>query len=227
MRKQLSSGTAVEIVTGAGTSGAPERGLVIVPDIWGLRDLFVEHCERLAAETGWTVACFEPFGRQDLPGADAPDGFAARGEALAAADDADLLADAVEAADLTGAEHVGIIGFCMGGMYAMKAASTGRFDRVVSFYGMAHVQDAWKGPGQGDPVEMIRDNPDVQVVAFIGTEDPFVPADHMDDLEAAGVVVHRYEGADHGFVHDPSRPTHRADDAADAWSKALAFLSGE
>jgi dienelactone hydrolase len=45
-------------------------------------------------------------------------------------------------------------------------------------------------------------------------------------LEAAGVTVVRYAGADHGFVHDPDRPVHRADDAADAWRKAVAFLSG-
>ena len=37
----------------------------------------------------------------------------------------------------------------------------------------------------------------------------------------------RYEGADHGFVHDPSRPAHRADDAADAWSRVLAFLPSD
>ena len=43
--------------------------------------------------------------------------------------------------------------------------------------------------------------------------------------EAAGVTVLRYEGADHGFVHDPSRPAHRAEDAADAWQQAIAFLS--
>jgi len=35
----------------------------------------------------------------------------------------------------------------------------------------------------------------------------------------------RYEGADHGFVHDDTRPTHRAEDAADAWRRAIAFLS--
>ena len=33
-----------------------------------------------------------------------------------------------------------------------------------------------------------------------------------------------YPDADHGFVHDPERPAHRADDAADAWRRALAFL---
>ena len=48
----------------------------------------------------------------------------------------------------------------------------------------------------------------------------------IDELEAAGATVVRYEGADHGFVHDPARPTHRADDAADAWDRVLEFPHG-
>ena len=48
----------------------------------------------------------------------------------------------------------------------------------------------------------------------------------IDDLEATGAGVERYEGAEHGFVHDPSRPAHRPDDAADAWQRAIAFLTG-
>jgi carboxymethylenebutenolidase len=59
-----------------------------------------------------------------------------------------------------------------------------------------------------------------------GTADPWVGADGLAALEDAGVEVVRYEGADHGFAHDPSRPAHRPDDAADAWSRAVAFLTG-
>jgi carboxymethylenebutenolidase len=62
-------------------------------------------------------------------------------------------------------------------------------------------------------------------MAIIGTVDRWTPAADVDELEAAGVTVHRYEGADHGFVHDDSRPAHRADDAADAWQRAITFLS--
>ena len=41
----------------------------------------------------------------------------------------------------------------------------------------------------------------------------------------AGVTVVRYEGADHGFVHDDTRPAHRPDGARGGWSRAIAFLS--
>jgi hypothetical protein len=68
-------------------------------------------------------------------------------------DDDDHLRDLVEAADATGCDRVGLIGFCMGGMYCFKAARSDRFDRIASFYGMIRLPEAWKGPGQGEPLD--------------------------------------------------------------------------
>ena len=121
-------------------------------------------------------------------------------------------------------------------MYALKASADGRFSRVVSFYGMVHVPPAWAGPGQRDPLQALqgalasepaqgeRGSDQVRVMAVIGSEDGYTPPPDVQELIDVGVHVEQYEGADHGFVHDPSRPTHRADDAADAWTKALEFL---
>ena len=220
MRIELPSGTPAELVS---VDGA-ERGLVIVPDLWGLRPLFDEHCKELSRRTGWSVIAVEPFPGEDLPGPDAEDGYTRRSEALARADDAALFADLQVAADLTGADRVGVMGFCMGGMYALKATATGRFDRAVSFYGMVRLPDAWKGAGQGEPLDALARRGSCQALELVGTSDTFVPLEDMDALEGAGVEVVRYEGAEHGFVHDASRPTHRPDDAADAWRRALEFL---
>ena len=63
MREQLPSGTPVEVVR----VGAPAAGLVVVPDIFGLRDLFDDLVARLSAENGWSVAAFEPFPDQSPP----------------------------------------------------------------------------------------------------------------------------------------------------------------
>ena len=63
------------------------------------------------------------------------------------------------------------------------------------------------------------------LLLLAGTADPWVPEEDMAALEAAGVEVVRYDGADHGFAHDPTRDAHRADDAADAWRRAIAHLS--
>jgi carboxymethylenebutenolidase len=222
MQIQLPSGTVAHIARAEGA----DRALVVLPDIWGLRPLFEDMCHDLSARTGWSVVAIEPFPGRELPGAADPDGPARRFEAMAELSDDRLLSDAVAAADATGCERAGLIGFCMGGMYALKASATGRFDRVVAFYGMVKVPEAWQGPGQGEPLDALAGRGDTEVMAVVGGEDEWTPADHLGELEEAGVTVVTYEGADHGFVHDPSRPAHRAADAADAWDRALAFLDG-
>lgn len=222
METTLLSGTAVM----AHLTDDAERGLVIVPDIWGLRDLYAHMVDDLAQRTGWSVVAIEPFPGQHLPGAAEPTGFEERSAALRSIDDERLLGDAAAAAGLTGCEHVGLIGFCMGGMYALKSAAAGRFDRVAAFYGMIRVPDAWSGPGQGQPLDAVAARGATDVMAIIGTVDVWTPPEDVDALEALGATVVRYQGADHGFVHDPERPAHRPDDAADAWERVLAFLAG-
>ena len=136
-----------------------------------------------------------------------------------------VLADVLAAADATECETVVLTGFCMGGMYTIKAAATGRFHRAAAFYGMIRLPEHWKGPGQGEPLELLAAGEPCPLLAVIGAEDPFTPPDDVAALEAAGAFTVVYEGADHGFVHDPVRPAHRADDAADAWARAIDFLS--
>ena len=113
----------------------------------------------------------------------------------------------------------------MGGMYTLKVVGTGRFDRHCSFYGMIRVPEAWQGPGQGEPLDALIAGEASSVLAIVGCDDAWTPPDEVSALEATGATVVRYEGADHGFVHDSSRPAHRADDAADAWSRALVWLT--
>jgi carboxymethylenebutenolidase len=217
MRISLPSGTTAEL---ARPDGEPSMGLVVIPDILGLRPLFDEHCARLAHDNGWVVCAFELFaGREHLT----------RDERMVAAkdnDDARILGDAVAAARATGCDRVGIMGFCMGGMYTLKSVRTGRFARSVAFYGMIRVPDYWHGPGQREPLDALAAGDTSSVLAIIGTADPFTPPEDLAALESTGVTTVRYEGADHGFAHDPSRPAHRADDAADAWRRAVEWLKG-
>ena len=220
--ESLPSGTAAYLARSEGA----QRGLVIVPDVWGLRPLFHELCDDLAARTGWSVGCFDPFAGRELPAEGEPDAGPSRFAVLPEVDDERVLGDAVDLADLTGCDRVGLIGFCMGGMYALKGSAVDRFDRVAAFYGMIHVPEAWQGPGQGDPLAAVQARGTTDVLLIAGSVDPYTPPEHLEELRQAGVDVVEYFGADHGFVHDSSRPTHRADDAADAWDRVLAFLAG-
>jgi len=210
----LPTGTAAHVVR---TEDAT-RGVVIIPDIGGLRPLFTDLCDRLAAEHGWSVACFEPWpGRTDLS-------LEERLASVGSLDDDVLLGDLIAAADALGVEPVAAIGFCMGGMFALKAAAVGRVDRAVSFYGMVRLPDHWSTATVGEPLEALDAELVAPILLLVGTEDPWVSAADADALEATGAEVVRYEGADHGFVHDASRPAHHAEHAADAWARVAAFL---
>jgi carboxymethylenebutenolidase len=199
----------------------PTQGLVLLPDIMDLRPLFDAHSQRLADEQGWAVANVEIWhghGELDLE---------ARLQSVGLLDDAALLADLAAAADLLEVEPVGVTGFCMGGMYALKAAGTGRFHRAVAFYGMLRVPSHWQGPHTIEPLDQLARPEACPAMAIVGGVDQWTPPDDVAAAEAAGVTVVRYPEADHGFVHDDTRPTHRADDAADAWARAIAFLRSD
>lgn len=217
MREVLPSGTAVEVVRPEGATA----GLVVVPDIGGLRPLFDDMVARLAAENGWAVGAFEVFpGQESIT-------LEERFAAMPSMSDERWVGDAVATADLLAVEPVGVLGFCMGGMVTMKAVATGRFHRAVPFYGMVRQPDGWHSATNGHAIDALHGAPGVgdRVLAVTGTADPYTPSDELDELEAAGVTVLRYEGAEHGFVHDADRPAHRAADAADAWERAVAWLT--
>jgi len=217
MRITLADGCPAELARPA-TVDEHTMGVVLFPDIMGLRPLFDDMCARLAADHGWVVCAPEPFpGREHLEVQD-------RLTAMSALDDAALRTTALAAADATGCATVVATGFCMGGMLTFKAAATGRFARAAAFYGMIRLPADWSGGSLHQPIDALAAPGRCPTLAIVGTADHFTPPVDVDDAESLGVEVVRYEGAEHGFVHDVSRPAHRVDDAADAWRRVVAFL---
>ena len=222
-------GTAVDAIH-ARPDGMPVGGLVLHPDVGGLRPLFDDLCRRLATH-GFAVCSPEPFARAPMEVRSAPE-MEARLGFLGQLDDDLQIGDLEAAADYLvvhdDVREVAVMGFCMGGMQTLKAAATGRFDRAVAFYGMIRPSDAWRGPKTRDVLATAADvRP---TLAIFGGQDALVPAADVEALRTAWaerpdceIVV--YPEADHAFVHAPERPVHRADDAADAWRRALEFLT--
>ena len=215
MRITLPSGTSAEMVS----HPHAKMGLVISTDIFGLRPLFDDMVNRLSTEWEMSVIAVDPF-----PGLQLGPEIEPRQAAVPHLDDNEKLRDQLEAADVLGTPTVGLLGFCLGGMYAFKAARSDRFARIVAFYGMITVPDMWKSPTQGEPLNMLISGYAESVMAILGGKDHYTPISDIDQLRSTGATVHYYPDAEHGFAHDPSRPTHRADDTADAFTKTKAWL---
>ena len=209
------SGTSAEIVH----HESPVMGLVVAPDIFGLRPLYDDMVARFSAEWGMSVVAVEPFPGVEL-GAEVEPRFAA----VPALDDAKNLRDLLEGADALGTDVVGLIGFCMGGMYCFKAARDERFARIASFYGMITLPEAWRSPTQGEPLGMLISGYAESVLAIVGEKDHYTPIVDIDQLRSTGAQVVLYPEAEHAFAHDASRPAHRPDDAADAFARAKDWL---
>jgi carboxymethylenebutenolidase len=223
-------GAEVATIHASPVGTAARAGVVVDPDIMGVRPLFDDLCARVASH-GYAVACPEPFARAaaEVRAAEDP---SVRMSAMRELDDDLQLDDLRRAADLLVArDHVTtvhVIGFCMGGMQTLKAAGSGRFARAVPFYGMIRVPADWRGGRLREPLDTAVDV--CPTLAIFGGNDPFTPPNDIDALRAAWadrpdceIVV--YPDAEHGFVHAPERPAHRPDDAADAWRRTLDWLA--
>ena len=219
MRSTLASGTPVELARPA-DGRAADRGLVLIPDIFGLRPLFDEHAQRIADEQGWAVAAVEPWpGREDLT-------IEERLAQVGTIDDSAILGDLAAAADLLEVEPVGVMGFCMGGMFTLKAAGTGRFHRAVRVLRDDPRARALAGGRSVEPLDAVVAAPGAcPTLAIIGwstsgrrpTTSPRSrrPAWRWSATPAPTTASST----------TPSRPAHRPDDAADAWRRAMTFLS--
>lgn len=115
----------------------------------------------------------------------------------------------------------GCIGFCFGGHIAYLVATLPDIKATASFYGAGITN--WT-PGGGSPT--LTRTPDIQgtLYAFFGMKDASIPAEQVDQIEAALQKYHihhrvfRYDGADHGFFCD-QRGSYNPTAAAAAWEQ--------
>jgi carboxymethylenebutenolidase len=215
MRITLPSGTSAEIVH----HDSPRMGLVVAPDIFGLRPLYDDMVQQFSNEWQMSVCAVDPF-----PGLELGPEIEPRFAAVPSLNDEVNLRDLLEAADALQTPVVGLIGFCMGGMYCFKAARSERFFRIASFYGMITLPEAWRSPSQGEPLGMLLSGYAENVLAIVGGQDHYTPIVDIDQLRSTGAQVVLYPEAEHGFAHDASRPAHRPEDAADAYARAKDWL---
>jgi carboxymethylenebutenolidase len=205
------------------TGTGPWPGVVVVHDIAGFT-ADVQGISRRVADAGFTVLTPNLYSRGGAARC-IPRVFRElllqRGRAL---DDLAAARDSLAASpDCTGA--VGIVGFCMGGGFALVVSSWG-FGASAPFYGVPlprHLDDLLHGS--------------CPVVASFGARDPIgigAAGKLRGRLDAAGIPndVKSYPGVGHSFANRmPAQPLLRIvgfgydDDATeDAWRRVFAFF---
>jgi carboxymethylenebutenolidase len=210
--------------TAHGYLRAPESGsgpgLILIQEWWGLDDHVVDLVDRFAA-AGFVALAPDLYGGKVAHDTDEAGALMQSLPAEQAARDLGGAVDYLLAHDAVTSPALGAVGFCMGGGFVLLlAAQQGdKIAAAVPFYGV----------GQGVPDEYSGITADVQ--GHYGDDDGFYPVDKAHEQEAEirrqsqGSVEFFYYPAGHAFMNDKDRMgTYDAENAALAWTRALAFL---
>ena len=218
----------------------PRPGIVLLHDVWGLSAHFDDLAGRLA-EAGFGVLALEIYRREAEVAIENP------GAWMRSLSDPQIQADIEAAAAFlrdqpeTRGGKVGVVGFCMGGMYALLAGCGGEgIDAVSVFYGLlSHEHGILHDEGGLDPAKKPRQPLDAvgdlrcPLLGLFGEEDEFIPSEDIQSLQQrlAGVApeseVKVYAGAGHAFMNETREEAFRPEIARDAWSRMVDFFRRE
>lgn len=208
----------------SGYLAVPERGsgpgVLVLHAWWGLTEPFQRVCDRLA-EAGFVALALDLY----------------HGKTTASVEEAGALSDALDqnrgqwrgdiaaalqvlrqyAVTRPGDGNLAIVGFSLGGAYALDTSVTLASDiaAVVTFY------DSYPG--------LAYSNAKAAYLCHFAADDPFHPADSaavMEQLlQAAGrpVAVYTYPGTKHWFFEE-NRPEYDAGAAQLSWQRTVEFL---
>lgn len=213
------------------TSGT-HPGVLVWPDIGGLRPVYRDMGKRLAAE-GYSVLTVNPFYR--LTKAPVPADYPADqrpklretlfAEGAAERDAAAYVAFLDSHASVRKTTKIGTTGYCMGGPLTMRTAATqaDRIGAAASFHGGGLATDAPNSPHLLVPkmkakyLFAVADNDD--------QKDPEAKNKLRAAFEAAKIPaeIEVYTGADHGWCVPGSRVYNEAQ-AERAWARLLALF---
>lgn len=204
-------------------TGTPRGGVVVIQEIFGVNAHMRDVTDRWA-QAGFVAVAPALFDRVEtgVELAYDQDGMT-RGRAIAwgtltieeALADVTATASAL-AAELGGSGHVGVVGFCYGGMLAAATASRtpDQVAAAVAYYPSRSAQ------------LLVDDRPQVPLLVHLGEEDQGITPEDGRTLEARWptATFQRYAGAGHGFNCDQRAGFH-AEAAALAFDRSVAFLA--
>jgi carboxymethylenebutenolidase len=195
-------------------------GLLLLHEWWGLNDHIKEVAQRLAKEH---YVVFVPDLYSRLGHVTTKNGAEAA-KLIDSLPPEQVLSDLIAALRyLKGLPHVdarkaGVIGFCVGGSFALSlACRTEEIRCAVPFYGQV-------------PPEAELEKISVPILYFYGEEDGWIQKEALERLRRVLKKRKRvgeiktYPGAPHAFFNDTRREVYHPEAAKDAWKRTLDFL---
>ena len=196
-------------------------GLILLHDWWGLTGQMKDLGARLACE-GYAVIIPNLYGRLG--------GMVTANDDVAAAllerqNDTHVMTDINSCCEYLNTRHFvkknihGVVGYGMGGSYALRfACQRKRLRAAVSYYGK-----------MVSSKEMLKDlfSP---VLYHQAGKDAWATQDEIEQLRSASrdyakrIDIHRYPDAAHAFCNDMKPGAYDADNSALAWERTASFL---
>lgn len=197
--------------------GHQHPAVIVVQEWWGLDDHIKDITRRLAAEHYFAVAP-DLYSRQGNKVTKDPN---VAGELMSGLKQQDGLDDLLSTIDWlksqssVRASNIGIVGFCMGGSYAMAVPCVSHDIKAAApFYGEI-------------PPDQTLQSLNCPIFYAYGENDGWIQRKDVDRLASAlrkynkSGEVKVYPGCSHGFFNDTRADVYSATDARDAWERTL------
>jgi len=200
----------------ADPAGTPEKGVVVIQEIFGVNHHIRNVCDRLAGE-GYAAVAPALFDRIE-PGFQSGYSPAEIQSAMRFVQNPDFggfLKDTAAAiAELKSLGSISIMGFCLGGTVAFASAcNLDRLSSAVCYYG-------------GFIAKMADQKPKVPTLMHFGALDSHIPLSDVETIrkKRPDCEIYVYEGADHGFNCD-ERASYNKQAADLAWKRSLDWIN--
>ena len=221
-------------------AATPVPGIVLIHDVWGPSDHSRQLAEKLAG-FGYAVLAVDLYRRESAAEISNP------GEWIRNLSDPEILHDIGDAVRFLASDpasvgrKVGVMGVCMGGMYALMAGcGDPAVSAIAPFYGLlSHDHGLLHVDGGLDPARKPESPLEAAkalscpMFAAFGADDDFIP---QTDVDALATIVGRtdqpteivvYPGAGHAFLNETRPDAYRPEAAAEAWKRLREFFDRE
>lgn len=210
-------------------------GVIVIQEIFGVNDHIRDVTRRIAA-LGYVAIAPAIYQRQ-APGFEVGYSdedlklgrkYKEQTKASELLSDVQATIDYLKSLDSVNSKGFASIGFCFGGHVVYLAATLPEIKATASFYGAGIATGT---PGGGEPT--VNRTPEITgvIYGFFGTEDPLIPNEQVDQIEAAlkqhqiPHKIFRYP-ATHGFFCD-QRDSYDREAAEDSWKHVKQLFSQE